>query len=52
MTEEHFLQDCQNHQNLKAETWPADTPVREKIYSPVENLQRTAAYVRAIGGPV
>ena len=34
----HFLQDCQTHQNLIAETWPADTPVREKIYGPVENL--------------
>ena len=25
MTMEHFQQDCQNHQNLRAETWPADT---------------------------
>ena len=36
MTVEHFLQDCQTHQKLRAETWPADTPVREKIYDPVE----------------
>ena len=35
MTVEHFLQDCQTHQNLRAETWYADTPVREKIYGPV-----------------
>ena len=27
------------------ETWPADTPVMEKVCGPVENLQRTAAYV-------
>ena len=32
-------------------SWPADhTPVREKIYGPVENLQRTAEYVRDGGG--
>ena len=52
MTVEHFLQDCQNHQNLRAETWPANTSVREKIYSPVENLQRMVACVRATRVPV
>ena len=52
MTVEHFLQDCQTHQNVRSETWPADTPVREKIYGPVENLQHTVAYVRAAGVPV
>ena len=52
LTVEHFPQDCQTHQHLRAETWPADTPVREKIYSPVENLQRTAAYVRSTRVPV
>ena len=46
-----ILQGCQTHQNLRAETWPADTPVREKIYGPVENLQHTAAYVPATGVP-
>ena len=48
-TVKHCLQDCQNHQNLGEETWPADTSVREKIYDSVENLQRTTAYVRAAG---
>ena len=52
MTVEHFLQDCQARQNLRAETRPAETPVREKSYGPVENLQPTAAYIRATGGPV
>ena len=51
-TVEHFLQDCQTHRNQRAKTWPADTPVREKIYGPVENLQHTAAYVRATEVPV
>ena len=45
MTVEHFLQGCQNHQNLRAETWPTDTAVREKTYGPVENHQRMGAYV-------
>ena len=31
MTVEHVLKDCQNHQNLRAETWLADTLVKEKI---------------------
>ena len=48
MTVEHFLQDCQNRQNLRADTLPADILVRD-FYGPVENLQRTAQYVRAIG---
>ena len=38
-TVEDFLQDCQNHQNLRADTWPADRSVREKTYRPAENLQ-------------
>ena len=52
MTVEHVLQDCQTHQNVRAEAWPADTLVREKVYGPVENLQRIAAYIRATGVPV
>ena len=52
MTVEHFLQDCQTLQNLRADTWPADTAVREKLYGPVENLLCTAAYVPATGVPV
>ena len=39
--------DCQTHQNLRAET--SDIAVRKKLYSPVENLQRTATYVIATG---
>ena len=32
-----FQQDCQTHHSVRAQTWPADTTVRE-ICSPVENL--------------
>ncbi|KAK7109859.1 hypothetical protein V1264_010915 [Littorina saxatilis] len=49
MTVEHFLQDCPTHQNLRAETWPADTPMRDKLYGPMESLRRTAAFIRASG---
>ena len=54
VTVEHFQVPAglSDHQNMRAEPWPADTAVREKISNPVENLQRTAAYVWATGGPV
>ena len=40
---------CQSHQNLRAETGPADTAVTGKLFGLWENLQRTAAYVPAFG---
>ena len=48
MMVEHFLQDChcQTHQNLRAETWPADTLLTVKLYSP-KNLLHTIAYIQA-----
>ena len=52
MAAEHFLQDCQTQQTLGAETWPADTAVREELYGPVGTLQHTAAYVPDTGVPV
>ena len=52
MTVEHLLQHCPTHQNLRAETWPAQTPMKKKIFGPVEDLRRTAAYIRATGVPV
>ena len=30
---EHFLEDCQTHQKLRAETWPADIPAWDKLCS-------------------
>ena len=52
VTAENVLQDCQTLQNLRADTGPADTAVREKLCGPVENLLCTAAYVPATGVPV
>lgn len=45
MMVEDFLRDCQIHQNLRAETWPADTLVGKKLYHPVKNLQHIMAYM-------
>ena len=28
-------QECPTHQNLRTETWPADTPLREKVFGPL-----------------
>ena len=38
MTVEHFLQNFSRSPESEAETWPADTPVMETIYGPVENV--------------
>ena len=52
MTVEHLLQDCRTHQNPWAETWSADTPLQQKLFGPVESLQRTVVFVEATGVPV
>ena len=52
MTVEHLLQHCPTHQNLRTETWPTQTPMQKKIFGPLEDLRRTAAYIKATGVPV
>ena len=47
----NFLKDCETH-NLREEPWPADTAVREKVYSSVEDRQRIAANVPATEPPI
>ena len=52
---QHFLQDYQTHQNLRAETWPADsnTPVREwPCGEQPMYIQLTATNVQATRVPV
>ena len=49
MTVQHLVQNCLTHPNLWAETWPADTPVRVKLYGPFLDLLHTAAFVWATG---
>ena len=49
MTAEHLLQHCQLHGALRWDMWPEPKPLRDKLYGNLEELQRTAAFVRATG---
>ena len=47
MTAEHLLQHCQLHDALRRVMWPEPTLLRDKLYDNLEELRRTAAFVRA-----
>ena len=49
MTVEHLLQNRLSYHNLRAETLPASTPVREKLYKLLSNLLCMAAAIRVTG---
>ena len=49
MTAEHLLQHCQLHDALRRDMWPNPIPLRDKLYDNLEELRRTAAFVRATG---
>ena len=49
MPAEHHLQHCQLHDTLRRDMWPEPTPLRDKHYDNLEELRRTAAFVRATG---
>ena len=49
MTAEHLLQHCQLHDALKWDMWPEPKPLRDKLYDNLEELRRTATFVRATG---
>ena len=44
-TAEHILQECRNLQSLRKETWPQATSLEDKLYGPVEMLQKTATFI-------
>ena len=46
MTAEHLLQACPQHDNLRRQFWPVVTTVARKLFGSLEDLQRTAAFVR------
>ena len=48
MAAEHLLQHCQLHGALRQDIWPEPKPLRDKLYGNLEELRRTAAFVRAI----
>ena len=49
MTAEHLLQRCRLHDAMRRDTWPEPTLLRDKLYGNMEELRRTAAFVRATG---
>jgi len=45
----HILQTCKNHQALREEIWPLATTLQEKLYGPVDTLQKTTRFVAETG---
>ena len=45
----HILQECGNHRLLREEMWPAPEPLQNKLYGPVDALQRTAEFILKTG---
>ena len=44
-TTEHLLHFCPNHESLRKQIWPDPTPMSQKLYGSLEDLQRTATFV-------
>ena len=49
MTAEHLLKLCQLHGALRWDMWPEQKPLRVKFYGSLQELRRTAIFVRATG---
>ena len=49
MTAEHLLQLCRLHDALRWDMWPDSTQLRDNLYGNLEELRRTAAFMRATG---
>jgi hypothetical protein len=43
----HILQKGKNHQALRKEIWPLPTTLQEKLYGPVDTLQKTTRKTNA-----
>ena len=48
-TADHILQDCEDLQNLRHNTWPVETSVQDKLYGPVDMLRRTTQFIVGSG---
>ena len=46
MTAEHLLQSCQSHRLMRNQTWPNDVTIQTKLYGNLEDLQRTATFIK------
>ena len=49
MTAEHLQGHCRLHDALRWDMWPEPTLLRDKLYGHLEQLRRTAAFVRTTG---
>ena len=49
ITAERVLQHCQLHDALRRDMWPEPMPLRDKLYGSMEELRKTAAFVRVTG---
>ena len=49
MSAEHLLQHCRLYDTLRRDTWPEPTLLRDKLCGNLEELRRTAAFVRTTG---
>ena len=49
MTTEHLLQHCRLHDAMRRDMWPELMLLRDKLYGNLEELRRTAAFVKATG---
>ena len=49
MTAEHLLQHCRLHDAMRWDMWPEPMLLRDKLYGNLEELRRTATFVRATG---
>ena len=45
----HILQECGSHHLLREEMWPTQEPLYNKLYGPVDALQRTAEFISRTG---
>ena len=48
-TAEHLLQHCRLHDALRRNMWPEPTILKDKLYGNLEELRRTATFVRTTG---
>ncbi|VDH96704.1 Hypothetical predicted protein [Mytilus galloprovincialis] len=45
----HLSQSCKIHQALRDKIWHSETPLKEKLYGPVDALQKTIRFVEETG---
>jgi len=48
-TAEHVLQDCRSFSALREETWPQPETLHNKLYGPVDALQKTTSFISRAG---